>query len=95
MRRAARKDLAQHPIVDELRICGVTVFILNQERLPDLLCGFRNRMWLLEVKHPPGPRGGQPGQSTPDQEEFSRTWRGPPVHIVHSIQEAKAVLGIR
>ncbi len=95
MRRAARRDLNESPIVDDLRLHGATVYILSQGSLPDLLVGYRRKMFLLEVKFPPGPRGGRPGQLTPDQIDFHEGWRGPPIHIVHSVEEARAAVGIR
>lgn len=91
MRRAAKKDIAQHPIVEELRGYGAMVYILNQRSLPDLLVGFKGETILLEVKDPKTWRGRQ---LTPPQEEFYRTWNGGRVRVVHSMLEAKGVLGL-
>ena len=96
MRRASRRDLAENPIVVGLRIRGATVHTLSQRSLPDLLVGFRKRMYLLEVKTPATLKASRvAGQLTPDQKKFNEEWRGPPVHIVHSLEEALAVLGIK
>jgi hypothetical protein len=52
-----------------------------------LLVGYAGREWLMEVKAPGG-------ELTPDQVDFIQTWHGA-VHVVRSIDEALAVIGIR
>ena len=64
---------------------------------PDLLVGHRGHNYLMEVKRPPGPKGGmsEDGQKlSPGQERFRREWRGRPVVVVRSPSEALQALGL-
>ncbi len=99
MRRAARRDEGEEPIVATLRQCGALVIRLNGEDLPDLLVLFRGVTFLLEVKSPPGPRGGtgRKGQRLrPGQREFrdAALARGVEVHEVKSPEDALRAVGI-
>ena len=87
LRFAARKDLNQQAIVDALRAVGASVCVTNQRGLPDILCGFQGRTYLIEVK-------GKTGKLTTAQEQFIQKWRGP-VSIVRSVEEALEVLGVQ
>jgi hypothetical protein len=80
MRRASRTDANHAAIVAALRQCGATV--VDTSPLPgfvDLVAGYQGTTVLIEVKRPPGPRGGVKGrQLTPDQRrlhESARTQR--------------------
>jgi hypothetical protein len=92
MRRAAAVDRNQSEIVSALRQAGVTVQPLHRvgEGCPDLLCGFRGRNVLLEVKDgelPPSRRG-----LTPDQVGWHGGWKGS-VAVVTCVGDAlRAVL---
>lgn len=84
MRRAAKTDSTQAPIVEALRKIGAKVYYIKEP--VDLVVGFRKRNILMEVKD-------VNGTLTKGQEEFIATWPGE-VHIVRSIGEAlTAVLG--
>lgn len=48
MRRAAKRDLAEGPIIDALEAVGAQVYPLDYP--VDLAVRFRERWWLLEVK---------------------------------------------
>ena len=72
MRQAARTDANQPDIIKALRKIGATVFIIG--RPLDLLVGFRQKNWLLEVKNPDAPKADR--QLTPFQKTFFDTWRG-------------------
>jgi hypothetical protein len=65
---AQRKDANQSEIVKALEQIGCDVWIMHQPC--DLLCGFRNRNILLEVKRPKGSR------VTLAQAKWNQSWRG-------------------
>jgi len=97
MRRAARIDPNHVEIVLALRAAGVSVQTLAREGngVPDLLCGWRGENHLLEVKPPPGPKGGESrGQLNPRQRQWHQAWRGR-VHVVRSIDDALDAIGAR
>lgn len=73
-------------VVEALRKIGARVLHLHQvgNGCPDLLACFRGRNVLLEVKAP----GEKPNK---EQLEFIACWGGE-LHIVHSPEEAVAVL---
>ncbi len=82
MRRHARRDKNETIIVDALKGCGVQVFRVSGEGLPDLLL-YRHGMWLpVEVK-------GPDGKLTPAQVE---TMAKAPFPVLRSIEDALAVL---
>jgi hypothetical protein len=76
VRRAGRIDGNQSAIVDGLRKAGISVSILSGVGvgIPDLLCGYRGRNILLEIKDPSKPKADR--QLTEDQQKFFREWRG-------------------
>lgn len=84
-RYAAKRDKNEASIITALRAVGCSVMQQSGKGVPDLLVGQRGRTLLLEVK--------MPGESlTPAQEEFHARWRGAPIHVVTSVEEALAVL---
>jgi hypothetical protein len=87
MRRAARVDANHAAIVAALRRLGCSVLDLSRvgDGCPDLLVGFRGRNYLMELKY-------ADGILTTDQHRFLRDWRGRPVLLIHSVEEAVAVL---
>lgn len=107
-KRAARRDDSEGPIVEALRAAGASVTVIGMgDGVPDLLCGFRGTTYLLEVKAPLGPRGGNRGRSTGaarvsaggdgtlsrDQLAWWAAWRGAPPVIVRTPAEALAAIG--
>ena len=86
--RAKRTDANQSAIVAVLREVGATVVDLSAvgKGCPDLLVGHRGVTYLLEVK-------ARKGRTTPDQDVFYAWWRGGPVHIVRTADEALAAIG--
>ena len=83
MRRAARIDANQSEIVDALRSAGAQVQSLAAvgRGVPDLLVGFRGRLFLFEVK--------QPGAAlTPDEARWHGQWGDMPLFVVRSVDEA-------
>ena len=93
MRRAARIDVNQPDIVDELRKAGATVQPLHGvgKGCPDLLVGWRGLNVLMEVKDGQKPPSAR--ELTPDQVKWSTEWRGI-VHVVTSPAEAIGLLTI-
>ena len=87
MRRAAKTDTNQKPIVAALRGVGATVRPLHAvgRGVPDLLVGFRGTNYLLEVK-------GRRGRLTADQVTFFDEWRGA-AQVVRSVDDALRVIG--
>lgn len=92
-RRAAKIDRNQPEIVEALRKAGATVQSLAAigDGVPDLLCGFRNDIYLLEVKD--GTRKPSERELTPDQVKWHIAWRGGNCSVVNSIDEALAAIG--
>jgi hypothetical protein len=50
MRRAAKRDSAEGPIIEALRKAGAYVVQLSQPGVPDLMVLYRSRWYALEVK---------------------------------------------
>lgn len=90
--RANRRDVGERDIIDALKAIGATVVQLDKP--VDLLVGYCGRNYLLEVKAPPGPDGGQSttGQKLkPAQVEFVLKWGGQ-VEVVTSSAEAVEIV---
>ena len=85
MRRAARVDANQDAVVSALRAAGAYVWIIG---LPvDLLVGFRNHTYLMEVKV--GPRK----KLTVLQEDFFTNWVGGTLCRVDGPEAALRAIG--
>jgi len=89
VRRAAKIDANQQLVVDALRQIGCSVKSLAAvgQGCPDLLVGFRGQTYLVEVKNVRGKN-----QITELQKRWFAEWRGSPVIVARSVDEA--VLGI-
>jgi Holliday junction resolvase len=86
MRRIpAKRDQAEADIVRALRAAGCTVYFVMGKDVPDLVLGIRGRTILAEVKT--GKKHLRPGQA-----EFHQTWRGGPLVILRSVDEALALV---
>ena len=86
-RRAARVDDNQREVVRALRDAGCTIQYLHHVGggCPDILVGFREENFLLEIKDgskPPSQR-----KLTPSQEDWHRDWKGQKA-VVCSEEEA-------
>lgn len=79
---AKRRDANEAGIVKVMRGMGATVMFLDNF---DLLVGFQGRDYKIEVKMPKG-------KLEPSQVDLIKNWRGTPLHIVRSVDEAIAVL---
>lgn len=84
-----RVDTTHAQIRDGLRDLHVTVYDASMfgRGFPDLVCGYRGRLVLLEVKTP----GGKLRQS---QIDFFTMFLDCPVYVVESLQQACEKLGI-
>jgi Holliday junction resolvase len=85
MRKAAKRDGNEGEIVKALRQQGASVVFLNMADAPDLLVGLGGITYLVEIKTPSGRlRSGQI--------RWHESWRGSPVAVVRSVEEALEVL---
>ena len=93
MRRSAKIDANQNDIVNALRRAGATVQSLaaNGQGVPDLLVGFKGQTFLFEVKD--GAKPASARKLTPDQVEWHKAWRGGPLVVVESAEQALSVIG--
>lgn len=89
-RRAARIDGNHRDIADTLRGLGVSVVTISARGFPDLLCGYRGRNFLLEVKD--GSRAASARRLSEDQVTFHKAWEGQAA-VVRSVDEARRVIG--
>lgn len=88
--RAAKIDANQPEVVKALRKVGVAVQHLHSVGggVPDLLCAYMGRVFLIEVKD--GAKAPSAQKLTPDQVAWQAAWPAP-VHIVNSIDAALEV----
>ena len=93
MRRAAKVDANQAEIVDALRRAGCTVQSLAAigKGCPDLLVGYMDVNFLLEVKDGAKPPSAR--KLTDDQDNWHINWRGY-VHTVKSAEEAIEIVRV-
>jgi len=82
MRRAAKRDANEGPIIDALLAVGAYV---QQADFVDLVVGFRSRNYLLEIKQ-------ENGRLTPRQEKLLAEWPGQ-YAIVRTPEEALRAVG--
>jgi hypothetical protein len=86
MRRAARVDANQETVVSALRAAGAYVWVIG---LPvDLLVGFRNHTYLMEIKV--GPKK----KLTLLQEDFFDNWFGGTLCRVDGPEAALRAIGV-
>lgn len=88
VRRAGRIDENQGRVVQALRKIGASVAITSGAGagLPDLLCGFHGETFLIELKN--GDKVPSAKKLTPAEQHFVANWKGRPVKIVESPEEA-------
>ena len=92
MRRAARVDANHTAVMTALGGMGCSVQSLANQGggVPDLLVGYRGQTFLVEVKD--GKKAPSRRKLTDDQGKWHAWWRGSPVYVVHSPDEALAVV---
>lgn len=88
--RAARVDANQNEIVKALRDAGASVAITSRvgDGFPDLVVGFREETYLMELKMP------RSGLKTSLQEIFFLRWCGGSLNIVKTPEEALNIIGV-
>ena len=88
MKRYPRLDVNQPEIVRALRSCGVSVTSLASigSGCPDLLCGYKLRNFLLEIK-------SEDGKLTSDERQWHNHWNGA-VFTVRTVDEALLICGV-
>ena len=95
MRRAAKVDANQSAIVRALRAVGAKVQSLATvgRGCPDILVAHRRRWFVCEIKNGGNVPSAQ--QLTDDEKQWHREFsQQADVHVVRSVPEALAVLGI-
>lgn len=91
-RRADRVDESQPGIVLTLEAAGASVEVIPGRRgRPDLLVGFRGVTYLLECKTPGRER--QHREHIERQARWRRDWRGGPVEVVSTPEQALRAIG--
>ena len=87
MRHRGRVDKTQNEIVVALRNVGAKVAITSNlgNGFPDLIVGYRDTIWLMEVK-------SKGGKLTQDEESFYSEWR-PYMVVVYTVDEALKAIG--
>lgn len=88
MRRAGRTDANQSAVVDALRRLGCSVAITSGagNGLPDIICGWRGINLLIEIKDQDKVPSAK--KLTPAEAHFVANWKGRPVKIIESPEEA-------
>lgn len=91
MRRHGKIDDNHTAVVKALRACGCSVQSLASlgAGVPDLLVARNGKMWLLEIKD--GRKAPSQQRLTEDQIQWRIKWKAP-VHLIHSVDEALAVI---
>jgi Holliday junction resolvase len=86
--RAKRVDVNQKDIIHALRTFGATVVDLSGvgKGCPDLLVGFSNKTYLIEIKR------DKQAKFTPQQLQFYELWRGGIIARIETINEAIELL---
>lgn len=90
MRRKARRDDNHNAVADTFRALGCSVFETDRvgEGFPDLVVGMQGDSLLIEVKNPETHYGR--GGLNKTQSAFAAAWRGSPVTVITSPDEAAA-----
>jgi len=83
MRRAAKRDASEKLIVEALRKGGASVYLMDKPC--DILCGFAGKTALIEAKTPKTSYGKK---LNANQADFNATWRGSPIIIIRTSDEA-------
>lgn len=86
----SRPDSNQVDIATAFRGLGASVVDVHLVGggVPDLIVGIDSVTLLVEVKRPPGPRGGMDKRNlTHGQIDFRKDWRGAPPHTVRTLED--------
>jgi len=87
-RRAAKIDVNQPEIVEQIRDLGYTVQHLHTlgKGCPDIMVGAKGKNYLFEIKNPE-----YDGKLTADEQEWHEMWKGQ-VDIVETIEDVLEVV---
>lgn len=91
MRKKARVDANQKEIVQQLRKLDVSVLHTHQlgKGAPDLILGYRNENFLIELKD--GSKVKSRQKLTPDELEFQEKWQGN-YAVCNSLEQVLSVI---
>lgn len=92
-RNKTRADKGQAEIVLDLRRIGASVEVIGHPL--DLLVGLHGVTLLVEVKRPPGPKGGRSGSGQhlrDTQKRFIESWRGSTPLVVTELDAVEQVV---
>ena len=94
MRLKARTDYNQKLIVEQLRKLGVSVAVTSMlgKGFPDLVLGYQNKNYLIELKDGAKPKS-QKGL-TMDEAKFFTAWKGQ-VDKCENLDEICKIIGIK
>ncbi len=84
MRRKAKRDANESVLAEAARQLGASVTFLNDPYVGDLLIGFQNRNYLIEVKN-------KYGKQRLGQIEFQEHWCGQ-YAVVKTVEELLQIL---
>lgn len=100
MRYRTRSDANQKEIDEALRAVGASVVVLGNvgKGCPDRAVGYRGHTYLLETKNGARLKKYSIAQRenlmrTPDQDKFHAEWRGGPIAVVFTVDEALKAIG--
>ena len=84
-----KTDDNQQEIIDALRAIGASVQDLSKVGggCPDLACGFRGQVFMLEIKNP-----DTKGKLSTNQKVWHKNWHGQ-VAVVRTVEEAFRAIG--
>jgi hypothetical protein len=93
--KRGHRDANQPQIEADLRAIGASVVDLSAVGFgcPDLLVGYRDQTYLMEIKDPSKPKGDQ--KLKKGQLEFHGAWKGRPIAVIKSSDEAFAAMGLK
>lgn len=99
MRYRTRSDANQKAIDVALRAVGASVVALGNvgKGVPDRLVGYKGQTYLIETKNRDTPFGTRAFRDnhklSPDQIKFHAEWRGVPISIAYSPDDALRIVG--
>jgi hypothetical protein len=85
-RYGAKRDDNEPKIIQALEAVGASVQRLSEQGCPDILVGYRRQTYLLEIKK------GK-GKLNDGQALWHRLWRGLPVGVVYTVEDALRAIG--
>lgn len=88
-RKNAKRDANEPEIINALTQAGATVHKLSGAGIPDLLIGYRQETYLIDVKN----KAGRGNRLTEDQKDFFADWRGGKAGVALTITDALVFIG--